>query len=60
MSVVISSEAKRFFISYRRRADKDRELASYLEERLKRAGHEVFIDLQMPIGIRWVDEIERR
>jgi hypothetical protein len=60
MSVVISGEAKRFFISYRRRAELDRELASYLVERLKRAGHEVFIDLQMPIGTRWVDEIERR
>ena len=57
---MVSSGTKRFFVSYRRRADKDRELASYLVERLERAGHEVFIDLQMPIGTRWVDEIERR
>ena len=56
----MSGEAKRFFISYRRYADTDRQLASYLVERLERAGHEVFIDLQMPIGTRWVDEIERR
>jgi hypothetical protein len=60
MSVVISGGIKRFFVSYRRRADRDYELASYLVERLKRARHEVFIDLQMPIGTRWVDEIERR
>lgn len=53
-------EAKRFFISYRRRAGQDRELAGYLVEKLKQAGHEVFIDVEMPIGTRWADEIEWR
>ncbi len=60
MTVLKTGEAKRFFISYRRHSALDRELASYLVERLSRAGNEVFIDRQMPIGTRWVNEIERR
>ena len=54
------TELKRFFVSYRRRADLDRGLATSLVEGLKRAGHEVFVDVQMPIGSFWVAEIERR
>jgi hypothetical protein len=55
-----SAKSKRFFISYRRRADLDRDLANFLVEKLKSAGHEVFIDIEIPIGTRWVSEIERR
>lgn len=54
------AEAKRFFVSYRRRAELDRGLATALVEGLARTGHEVFIDVQMPIGTQWVAEIERR
>ncbi len=60
MSSATADQRKRFFVSYRRRADPDRGLAHLLFDRLKRAGHEVFIDIEMPIGTRWVAEIERR
>ncbi len=40
-----------FFISYRRSADDDRSLASYLKRGLEDRGHEVFIDVGMTIGI---------
>lgn len=56
----MSDEARRFFVSYRRRADLDRELASALVKGLKDAGHEVFIDVEMPMGTRWSAEIDRR
>ena len=50
----------RFFISYRRKAETDRHLADFLRQGLERAGHEVFIDVGMPVGTDWVAEIERR
>jgi hypothetical protein len=50
----------RFFISYRRKADDDRTLAGYLSSGLKEAGHEVFIDVGMPVGTEWAAEIGRR
>jgi hypothetical protein len=53
-------QPRRFFVSYRRRAEPDRGLAHQLVNGLKQAGHEVFIDVEMPIGTRWVAEIERR
>jgi len=50
----------RFFISYRRKAENDRHLADFLRQGLEQAGHEVFIDVGMPVGTDWVAEIERR
>jgi hypothetical protein len=50
----------RFFISYRRRVDSDRVLAGYLCDGLKAAGHEVFIDVDIPVGTEWAAEIGRR
>lgn len=47
----------KLFISYRRSADLDAELARFLYEGLTAAGHEVFIDYQMPIGTNWAIEI---
>jgi hypothetical protein len=55
-----SSRPTRFFVSYRRRAEVDSRLASFLVERLRSAGAEVFIDIDMPVGIEWSEEIERR
>jgi hypothetical protein len=52
--------ARRVFISYRRRARHDAELAGYLHDELARAGHEVFIDKGMKVGIDWSAEITRR
>ena len=60
MDLSSSQTNKRFFVSYRRRAPLDGELAGILVERLEHAGHEVFIDLRMPIGTRWIDEIDQR
>jgi alpha-beta hydrolase superfamily lysophospholipase len=51
---------RRIFISYRRRAAADAALAGYLHKELTRAGHEVFIDMRMKIGIDWSAEITRR
>jgi hypothetical protein len=56
----VSSGAHRFFISYRRRADADARLARLLSERLRAAGNEVFIDVDMPVGVEWSTEIDRR
>lgn len=51
---------RRFFISYRRRAAEDSQLARFLCDGLKKAGHEVFIDVGMAVGTEWGKEIERR
>ena len=50
----------RFFISYKRKADSDRTLANFLHSGLKEAGHEVFIDVSIPVGTNWAMEIEQR
>lgn len=50
----------RFFISYRRNAEDDARLAQYLRENLERSGHEVFIDIGMPVGTDWSAEINHR
>lgn len=60
MENTLSNEKKRFFVSYRRRASLDGDLAHILVQRLEFAGHEVFIDVRMPIGTRWIEEIEQR
>lgn len=50
----------RYFLSYRRRADMDARLAGYLAQGLRNAGCEVFVDIDMPVGIDWSEEIARR
>jgi hypothetical protein len=52
--------SRRIFISYRRRAKADARLADFLRDELKRAGHEVFIDVGMTVGVEWGKEIARR
>jgi TIR domain len=47
------------FISYRH-ISPDQDLAGFLEGYLKSRGIEVFIDTQMLVGDKWVEEIERR
>ena len=51
---------RRFFISYRRRAEEDARLAKLLVAKLRAAGHDVFIDVDIPIGTDWSAEITRR
>ncbi|RDE50730.1 MAG: TIR domain-containing protein [Candidatus Accumulibacter meliphilus] len=50
----------RYFVSYRRRAEVDAKLAAFLVEGLRAAGCEVFIDVDMPVGVNWSMEIDRR
>lgn len=47
------------FISYRHVAP-DQDLAHFIEQALKERGQRVFVDTQMLVGTRWVDEIERQ
>lgn len=47
------------FISYRH-ISPDQDLAGFLEGYLKSRGLDVFIDTQMLVGDKWVEEIERR
>ncbi len=49
----------RVFISYRH-VKPDDDLASFLEKHLSSKGHQVFIDNQILIGTKWVEEIERQ
>jgi len=51
---------RKFFISYRRSAENDRFLANYLRTRLKQAGHQVFIDADLRVGMEWAAEINWR
>lgn len=54
------NSGRRFFVSYRRRAPEDARLARQLVDGLRDAGHEVFIDVDIPIGADWSAEITRR
>ncbi len=50
----------RFFISYQRRASQDAGLAGFLQTGLEALGNEVFIDTEIPVGVDWAAEIDRR
>jgi hypothetical protein len=52
--------SRRIFISYRRSAKADARLADFLRHELQRAGHHVFIDVGMTVGVEWGKEIARR
>ncbi len=47
------------FISYKRKSDPDEPIALYLKEFLGQAGHTIFIDQNLPIGVDWAAEIKR-
>ena len=49
----------RIFISYERNARPDDSLAKRLYTALSQAGHRVFIDQTIKIGLEWAREIER-
>ncbi len=46
------------FISYRH-VKPDQDLAHFLEDHLKERSHNVFVDTQISVGTKWVEEIER-
>jgi hypothetical protein len=54
------SSGRRFFLCHRRRAPADARLARRLVDALRAAGHDVFIDVDIPIGADWSAEITRR
>jgi hypothetical protein len=54
------SAAARVFISYKRNTPLDEPLARQLHDAFRQAGHTVFIDQTMKIGVEWAREIERQ
>jgi pimeloyl-ACP methyl ester carboxylesterase len=50
----------RIFISYKRGVVPDEQLARAISEGMRAAGHDVFVDVEMKIGVDWAAEIERR
>jgi hypothetical protein len=50
---------KRVFLSYKRHSDPDESLVLEIRRALGEAGHEVFIDQEMPAGIKWAEQIDR-
>jgi serine/threonine protein kinase len=51
---------KQVFISYKRGAEPDEPLAKRVYAALGQAGHRLFIDQNMKIGVEWAREIERQ
>jgi hypothetical protein len=49
--------SKRVFLSYKRDSEPDEPLALEVHRALTKAGHGVFIDQQMPAGIKWAEQI---
>lgn len=54
-----ASAGRKVFISYRH-IKPDDDLALSLEKHLSSQGHQVFIDKQILVGTKWVEEIERQ
>jgi len=50
----------RLFISYKRHAHPDEQVAVYLQKTLSRHGHQVFIDQTLRTGDAWMEEIDRQ
>jgi hypothetical protein len=50
----------RIFISYKRDTEPDQMLAEHLYTALGQAGHRVFIDQTMKVGIEWAREIDQQ
>lgn len=48
------------FISYKRHAEPDEPLALQIRTALEQAGHQVFIDQALPVGIAWAQAINRQ
>jgi hypothetical protein len=48
------------FIAYKRHANPDQQLATYLKEALTAEGHAAFIDLTMRTGVTWMEQIDQQ
>ncbi|HKN20260.1 MAG TPA: AAA-like domain-containing protein [Terracidiphilus sp.] len=55
-----SEKSLRVALLYRRKAKPDDYVLSFLEAGLRAAGHQVFIDRHLSIGVEWATEIERQ
>lgn len=56
---VLGTQAQ-IFISYKRHAEPDEPLALQLRAALEQAGHRVFIDQALPVGVAWAQAINRQ
>ncbi len=54
-----AAKALRVALLYKRRAQPDEKLLNLLESHLTAAGHSVFIDRHMSIGVEWAKQIEQ-
>jgi uncharacterized protein with PIN domain len=50
----------RIFVSYKHRIEPDEPLCKRLHAALERAGHDVFVDTELRIGVEWAAELERQ
>src|SRR5271166_5638012 len=55
-----STDILNFAILYKRHSETDEQVLTWLETQLKAAGHRVFIDRHLDVGIEWAKEIERQ
>lgn len=53
-------EPRHVFISYKHHVEPDASLAAYLHQALSEAGHHVFIDQMIAVGMEWAAEIYRQ
>lgn len=57
---IIWTYQARLFISYKRHATTDHNLATFLQEFLTEKGHHAFIDQTMRTGTSWLEEIDQQ
>lgn len=57
---VINAKGLRVALLYKRHAQPDEKLLNLLESHLTTAGHSVFIDRHMTVGVEWAKQIEQK
>lgn len=57
---VTQAQSRRIFISYKRHAEPDESLVQQVYQAFIEAGHHVFLDQNLKIGVEWIREIERQ
>lgn len=60
LTVAKPARPSKFFISYAHDDADGQQLAAWLHDQLIKAGHEAFIDQDIPLGANWSHEIDRR
>nr|VFK68230.1 MAG: TIR domain-containing protein [Candidatus Kentron sp. UNK]VFK73507.1 MAG: TIR domain-containing protein [Candidatus Kentron sp. UNK] len=58
-SPIRAKRSQRIALLYKRHAEPDETLLRLLEERLTAAGHDIFIDRHLAIGVEWARQIDR-